>query len=177
MRKDAGRQVRAASVEDAESIAAIHVASRRIAYTGLIPAASLSKMSVEEFGTRWKARLNAASSLKQWTWLIEEDGSMRGFSSTGFCRDADMDPAEMAEIYALYVEPVAWGRGLGRALTEWSLNHLRARQYKAVVLWVLSGNVAARRFYERIGFQPDGAVKVKRSGQVELPELRYRVEF
>jgi hypothetical protein len=38
-----------------------------------------------------------------------------------------------------------------------------------VTLWVLGGNVRARRFYEVTGMRPDGGAKVEVEGGAELP--------
>ena len=42
------------------------------------------------------------------------------------------------------------------------------------VLWVLPGNVRARRFYERAGWTADGAEKISEVFGVTVPEVRYR---
>ena len=79
---------------------------------------------------------------------------------------------ETAEVYAIYLAPTAWSTGAGRALMDTALTGLRAGGYRRVVLWVLTGNVRARRFYEKAGFAPDGATNVLAAlGDVE--ELRY----
>lgn len=44
-------------------------------------------------------------------------------------------------------------------------------------LWVLKGNVAARRFYERAGFGADGAEEAFEVDGVAAPEVRYRADL
>ena len=52
---------------------------------------------------------------------------------------------------------------------------LQGRGFGEAVLWVLRGNLRARRFYERGGFVLDGAAKLKSKGQgITLDEVRYR---
>ena len=76
------------------------------------------------------------------------------------------------EVYALYVAPAHWSTGAGRALTDAFLDGLRATGYRRVVLWTLTENARARRFYARAGFAPDGATNILTAlGDVE--ELRY----
>jgi ribosomal protein S18 acetylase RimI-like enzyme len=87
-----------------------------------------------------------------------------------------LTPAGLAgdtgEMYALYVAPAQWSTGAGRALTDATLDGLRAAGYRRAVLWTLIANARARRFYEKAGFVPDGATNVLASlGGVE--ELRY----
>jgi len=46
--------IRHARVEDAEAIAAVHVAAWRESYTGLVPAEMLASLSVDERADRWR---------------------------------------------------------------------------------------------------------------------------
>jgi GNAT superfamily N-acetyltransferase len=80
--------------------------------------------------------------------------------------------AETGELYALYVAPVHWSTGAGRALTDAALDGLRAVGYQRVVLWTLTENARARRFYDKAGFAPDGATNVL-AGLGDVEELRY----
>ncbi len=73
---------------------------------------------------------------------------------------ADGQACRTGELYALYVAPVAWSAGVGRALLEAATTALRDAGYRRMVLWVLAGNTRARRFYARAGLDPDGAVNV-----------------
>jgi ribosomal protein S18 acetylase RimI-like enzyme len=56
-----------------------------------------------------------------------------------------------------------------------ALDRLRKDGFEEAILWVLRGNRQAIAFYERAGFGPDGASKVKRrTDGTELPVVRYR---
>ena len=79
---------------------------------------------------------------------------------------------ETGEVYAVYVAPAHWSTGAGRALTDAALDGLRAAGYRRVVLWTLTENARARRFYVNAGFAADGATNTLAAlGDVE--ELRY----
>jgi GNAT superfamily N-acetyltransferase len=79
---------------------------------------------------------------------------------------------ETGELYMLYVAPAHWSTGAGRALTDAALDGLREAGYRRVVLWTMTENARARRFYDKAGFAPDGATNLLAGlGQVE--ELRY----
>jgi ribosomal protein S18 acetylase RimI-like enzyme len=83
---------------------------------------------------------------------------------------------QTGELYALYLDPAWWSAGVGRALTETVLADLWEDGYRRVVLWVLTGNARARRFYERAGFRKDGTKNILTSiGAIE--ELRYAREL
>ena len=79
---------------------------------------------------------------------------------------------EAGELYTLYVTPAHWSTGAGRALTDAALDGLRVAGYRRVVLWTLTENARARRFYAKAGFAPDGATNVL-AGLGSVEELRY----
>lgn len=79
---------------------------------------------------------------------------------------------ETGELYTLYVAPAHWSTGAGRALTDAALDGLRAAAYRRVVLWTLTENARARRFYVKAGFAPDGATNIL-AGLGDVEELRY----
>jgi ribosomal protein S18 acetylase RimI-like enzyme len=79
---------------------------------------------------------------------------------------------ETGELYTLYVSPAHWSTGAGRALTDAALDGLRAAGYRRVVLWTLTENIRARRFYAKAGFAPDGGTNIL-PGLGDVEELRY----
>ncbi|PZS37154.1 MAG: hypothetical protein DLM62_20725 [Pseudonocardiales bacterium] len=66
---------------------------------------------------------------------------MCGFATTGPCRDDDA--ANAGELYAIYVDPPAWGRGIGRSLTAEARGRLSRQGFVEAVVWVLAGNEQA----------------------------------
>jgi GNAT superfamily N-acetyltransferase len=103
-------------------------------------------------------------------------GSAGGSAAVGLPPLGPITPAglagEAAEVYAIYLSPAWWSAGVGRALMDAALAELRAGGYRRVVLWTLTGNARARRFYDRAGFAPDGATNIL-SGLGGAEELRY----
>ena len=86
------------------------------------------------------------------------------------CRDNDASPDAVAELRALYVATASWSSGLGGRLLDEGF----ARMPQPVqVLWTLQGNTRARGFYERRGFQLDGAHRVRQLGG-SADEVHYR---
>jgi ribosomal protein S18 acetylase RimI-like enzyme len=163
--------VRLAALADAESIATIHVRSWQKAYRGIVPDDFLQALSIERRTETWQAVL-----LKQTSdvWVAEENGRLLGWISVGKSRDADADAAT-AELWAVYVDPGKFRRGVGRALWLQAEGHLRSMMFSAVTLWVLQANQSALTFYERMGFlREPGSEKTIEIGGSQLIETRLR---
>ncbi len=60
---------------------------------------------------------------------------------------------DTGEVYVLGVHPEAQGRGIGRALLDAGLDHLRERGRTRVILYVDSADRVAVQLYESTGFQ------------------------
>ena len=163
--------LREAKAADARAIAEIHVAAWRAAYRGLMPDAYLASLSVGERVDRWTKAISRPGPAQ--VVVAELGGVMAGFCSFGPTRDA-AEP-DVAEIYSVNIFPPLWRRGAGRALCEHALREAARREHSAMTLWVLKENERARRFYERLGYAPDGAEKTD-SALIGSPlnDVRYR---
>jgi ribosomal protein S18 acetylase RimI-like enzyme len=152
--------VRPARIADVPAIAAVHVAAWRATYRGIFPDDVLDNLSVEEFARRHTERLSAPKPADARVVVAEGPGGIVGFSIGGSARDADLPPAT-GEVYAIYLQPDALGRGIGRDLFAASLATLREQGKRAVVVWVAEQNARARRFYEQAGLALDHSAAPK----------------
>jgi GNAT superfamily N-acetyltransferase len=111
-------------------------------------------------------------------WAADVDGRLAGYAIGGPYRprnDAGPDVVtELAELYAIYVDPPRQGCGAGTAVHDALLAALAEQGYSEVALWVLVDNEPGRRWYARRGWTPDGAVAMWSAGDSILPELRMR---
>src|SRR5262249_15139516 len=148
--------VRRAASADAREIARVHVETGRHAYAHGFPAEYLAGLSVDGRAALAERLLseNAGTIL-----VAEVDGRIVGFASGGPSRDNDAEAAP-GEVYAIYVEPSAWGTGAGRRLLERLEAALRGIGLDEATLWVLEDNPRARRFYEAAGWRYDGGREV-----------------
>lgn len=162
--------IRVATVSDAAEIARVHVDSWREAYEGVVSADYLASIDVDARAQMWRERL-ASGSRNLSIWVAEEDGAILGFACLGPSRDEDADRSTL-EIYAIYLEPSAWGRGVARELMRTVLGAVPVGA--VVTLWVLDANERARHFYRRNGFQPDGVERLDEIDSQHLKEIRYR---
>lgn len=165
--------IRIATVLDAGKIAHIHVATWRAAYQGQMPDAYLAGLDENQRAGFWRERLTESRGN---VLVCESDGGMIGFCDWVPSRDADTDRRIVAEIAAVYVLADQWGRGAGGALCRRALRVARSQDFTAMTLWVLESNSRARRFYESMGFQCDGARKTEQlTAHFDIAEVRYRL--
>jgi ribosomal protein S18 acetylase RimI-like enzyme len=164
-------QIRNATLDDAESIARIHVAAWRTTYRGLIPDEFLAKLDPLKGEPFWRVIADIAPPR---VFVLEDAGEVMGFCHIASANDDDTDDS-IGEIIALYLSPPATGRGYGRKLCEHALEQLRERGFREIVLWVLSENAGARAFYEKLGFALDGAHKFLE--RLHVAGVRYRIRL
>ena len=163
--------VRAAKASDAPAIARVHVDTWRTAYAGILPQGFLDGLSVERREAFWRSTVEQPGD--QRLWVAESGGEVVGFASTGPARDEDL-PAGSGELMAIYVAPASWDKGLGAHLFRRAIADLRERGIDPLVLWVLTDNARGRRFYDAMGWAPDGEVRQLDLGGTPVEEIRYR---
>lgn len=163
-------RVRRAVLDDAGEIARVHVEAWRVAYAHAFPAAYLAGLSVDGRTQRW---LRALSEETYDVFVTEVDGGVSGFTSVGPTEDED-EAAAPGELYAIYVDPAAWGMGHGRALLARAEQALLDAGFDEAALWVLEDNPRARHVYEAAGWAADGASKPFARGGVSTVVIRYR---
>ncbi|SDC14583.1 mycothiol synthase [Geodermatophilus telluris] len=93
-----------------------------------------------------------AGFLLAWRGDRDAGGTLLGSHWTKVHPPGDAGPDPVGEVYVLGVDPDAQGLGLGRALTDLGLAHLRGRGLDQVLLYVEEDNTAAVRLYEGRGF-------------------------
>lgn len=160
--------IRPATTNDADAIATIHVEGWRAAYADILPEDFLAQLSVPKRAEFWKQEIVAETRFVR---VAVHNGAVLGWVSGGSSRDPDAKDA--LEIFALYVAPGAWRRGLGRRLMHAALEEF-ARPNTPTTLWVLEKNTSAQRFYHTLGFVADGATKEISIGGAALQEIRLK---
>lgn len=159
-----------ATLDDARTIAEVHVRSWQQAYKNLLPDTYLGTLSVDKREELWLDVLACPNSN---VLIASEDFNIVGFLSYGASRDKKND-APTAEIMALYVAPEYWHKGIGKALWQACREDLSATGYQSVVLWVVAGNLLGINFYEAMGFQQEhGMVEPLELACISLLEQRY----
>jgi ribosomal protein S18 acetylase RimI-like enzyme len=162
--------LRVATTADARGVAEVHTTSWRGAYHGLLPQTLLDGLSVVRRAARWEQSISDGSS--HVVVAVDRIGTIAGFVAVGNSRDGALEEG-VGELYAIYLDPARWDRGVGRALLGAGTSALAAR-FDQATLWVLDANARARAFYERHGWRADGAVRRAPLGEIEVAEVRYR---
>ncbi|GAA1116598.1 GNAT superfamily N-acetyltransferase [Nesterenkonia jeotgali] len=168
--------------EDAERIAAVHVATWKETYIDLLPEGFFTEEHSRMRREMWARIL--AEQRSQWSIRVAEvDGEIIGFAMAGPAQDA-AEPAEPADLpsrtlYTLYVLRSHHGTGAGQALLDSTLGvgsgtgagaaagagagigavaaPDAGARVEPVSLWVAKQNPRAIAFYLRNGFRFDGA--------------------
>ena len=124
--------IRPAIPADAGAIAQVRVDAWRTTYKGMIPAAYLAAMKVEDSAALWTKILTAGPNATS-VFVAAEDGKVVGFASGHMLPEPKhgLD----AELSAVYLVEGAQ----------------RAHGANGLIAWVIAGNKAARAFYERLG--------------------------
>ena len=167
--------VESARVEDAGAIASVHAESLRESHEIFLPAKAAESILSPALELRTKGWRGWIERRRAKAFVARDAG--RGV--VGFCAVHPMPGTSgdaVTEVAALFLLPTHWRAGLGRRLCETAFDHARERGSSEAVVWVLDPNEPGRRFYESIGFRPDGETRVfYESGEATLSESRLRV--
>ena len=170
--------VRPGLPSDAPAIGRLHVASWRAAYPGIIDEANLAALDPDERAGVWEnAMRQGPGSLPGVCLVAEREGAIVGFTFHG--PHLELGP-ECANLAAIYLDPVHFGSGAGRALFEAAAAACRAEGYRQLCLTVLQDNGSAQGFYRAMGMAPDGHAETwtpRGPVRQELVVVRLRLEL
>jgi ribosomal protein S18 acetylase RimI-like enzyme len=155
---------------DAAALGQVHVRAWRETYPGLLPQAYLSAMRPEIHAARWRRQLSNPGDSEVVLGVEGVDGLV-GYSAGGLLTRSDR--LAEAEVFTLYLVKSAKGRGMGARLLAAMARALAAQGAASLVIWVLSGNLAARGFYAHLGGRPIAERAVQGWGG-GLKETAYR---
>ncbi len=137
-----GAQIRLAAAADGAAIAALHLASWRSAYRGVLPDCYIDGDLSGDLAESWRHRFATAPD-PGFVMLDVADG-LRGFIAV------TVQP-EWGYIENLHVDPRRRGGGIGRRLLAAAVQRLRDLRRTQAYLWVFTANQPAIRFYDRLG--------------------------
>ena len=161
-------RIREARESDADDVARLHAESWRTAYRGALSDAYLDGPIDAERAALWRGRLGQPAK-NQLVLVAESAGQMVGFA----CAYGGHDPQWGAFLDNLHVVPELKRQGIGARLmgevASWSARNWPGQ---GIYLWVLQSNLAARRFYARLGGEDAGSDLWTPPDGSALPKLR-----
>lgn len=164
--------IRRATTDDAEQIAAVHDASWREAYRGLIPGRELERLIARRGPRWWRAAVDRGSRILV---LSRHDSAahpeaLAGYVSYGHNRAPALDYA--GEIFELYLLPEYQGLGFGARLFHAGRRDLADHGLDTMLVWALAENARAISFYRRLGGAPTRRASEKFGGE-RRPRLAF----
>jgi ribosomal protein S18 acetylase RimI-like enzyme len=165
-------ELRRAEAADAAALAALHLRTVLEAFAPYFPADAPAP-ELDEMIDDWSRRIGPGAPAGTACFVCDDAaGEPVGVVIAG------PDPRDVSRghVSRLYVDPAQWGRGVGRALHDRALDHLRAEGFGDATLWVLERNDRSRSWYDRIGWRCTGArVAVYAPGGVD--DVGYEIEL
>ncbi|MFI1675599.1 GNAT family N-acetyltransferase [Streptomyces sp. NPDC020607] len=173
---------------DIAAVSAVRVRGWQAAYAGIVPQTYLAAMTVEGDTVLRRQMLDQPHRTSRDLVAVDDSGDTVGWVCFGPCRSEVSVAGRMqtqmevevevgvriGEVYALYVSPELTGQGIGGDLLDEAHRQMKDQGFGTSVLWVLADNRRARRFYERAGYEADGATQDDAYDEVTLTELRFR---
>ncbi len=144
--KEAAVQIGAAASAHVADLAHVQLEAALTGFAHIFPA-SVPKPRLSDLEVEW-ARLVADPAKTVLAATV--DGEV--IAGVVFGDFPDLAPPGWGHLAKLYVLPSHAGRGIGSTLHDAAVTQLAARGYDMLWLWVLEGNLAARRMYERRGW-------------------------
>jgi ribosomal protein S18 acetylase RimI-like enzyme len=144
-------RIRPATIADSAAIGHIQLASWRTMFpdAGIESEQYLAEFSDEERTEDWRELLAAPG--EQIVYVAEnEAGEVVGFALGA---PDHIAARYQCELSAIHVLPGYRGQGIGKRLFAAVANQFKAQGCSSLWLWVLKGNLRARRLYERLGGQ------------------------
>lgn len=144
----------------------MHVRSWQTGYEGLLPAEFLAGLRPEDWAPRYT--FDVPDPLT--TLAVDATGEILGILTTSVADGA-------GRLMALYVDPPAWRRGVGRVLESVASDRFRTAGLAEADLWVLRGNARAERFYRSCGWESDGTTRREMVRGADVEEVRFVKHF
>ncbi|QGM99291.1 GNAT family N-acetyltransferase [Methylocystis parvus] len=163
--------LRRAGPADARQLAGIHIESWRETYAGMMPAAVLAGLDLDEWAGRWRENLSGVDAAA----ILALDA--QGPAGFGLCRRQRSEKLAplgfTGEITSLYLLRRIQRRGVGRRLLGAMAAHLLEEGHDSASVWVFRDAAHARGFYEAQGAEPTGVSGVWEIYGMVLPDMAY----
>ncbi|XVQ13333.1 N-acetyltransferase family protein [Spirillospora sp. CA-255316] len=156
--------VRPARRADAAAVADIQVRAWRQGYRDLLPAGVLAEVTGpqarEVWRERWTEAVTAPPSPRHRLLVAVSSDLVVGFAAHGPAEnDPDQDPAAVAELITLLVDPLHARAGHGSRLLAATVDLLREDGFTTLITWAFEKDEVTRTFLGSAGWAPDGTAR------------------
>lgn len=160
--------IRKAVLNDARSIAVVHVATWRRTYQRILPKETLRSLTYDNREALWAENINRSDNE---VWVIENDGgTVVGYAATS--KREKLAHLNTYNLTSIYILPSYQGRGWGKMLMRKMFNFYKEQQAELIYVGVLKDNPACA-FYEYLGAEKVKTVSIDFSGKL-IDEVIYR---
>lgn len=164
--------IRLAVPTDAPDMTEVHMRSWEVAYKGIVPDEYIQKQSKKR-PALWQRIITDDNRTK---YVIQKDGKTVGFICVVPTTQDDDKTDDVCELEGIYLHPDFYRQGIGTRAMEFAFDKAYGWNKSFMTLWVFSKNINAIRFYENLGFTPDGKTKTYDMGRV-MDCIRMRKEL
>lgn len=141
--------IRSATSEDVRAIARVLIDTRRTSNREQLPAGYLSGLSYEKAEREYEQAISRPEPSQVTLVAQLQSGVVIGFVNGKPTPDAPGNNS--VELKELYIQPNFQRRGVGESLVSEFMRQALRNNTQQVYVWVLSSNLNARRFYEKLG--------------------------
>lgn len=131
--------------KDQDQMARIKVDGWKNAYDTIIASSYLKTLNYEEQTKRYKASFDEYKDL---VFVAVRGEEVLGYSCFNPISNVDQFDSELV---SLYIKPTEIGKGIGTALFLETCKELKSLDRKNMIVWCLSDNENAIKFYEKLG--------------------------
>ncbi len=136
--------IRKNELKDQEQMAHIKVDGWRNAYDRIIESKYLNSLNYEEQTRRY---ISSFEEYKDLVLVAVKDEEVLGYSCYNYSDDNEFD----SELVSLYIKPNNIRNGIGTNLVKETAKELLLHNKKNMIVWCLSENEAAIKFYKKLG--------------------------
>jgi len=168
--------VRPAEIGDAKAVAEVHAIAAKAAYAGILTEEQMAALAPTNRETKWREAIEFSDPQIHVAVLENAKGKEEVVGFVGFDRSRDpKTPATTGEIWAIYIKPEHWGKGVGVMLWDTTREGLEEEGCTHVTVWLPLRNERALRFHELAGFKREmKTAKTSQIGAVKIEEIRLK---
>ena len=134
-------------LDEAETMASLHVQCWREAYTRFLPSELMSTFSTERRLPMWQSVI---PNPERFVLAAYDEAKPVGFVICGLTEEKHIENQD-GHLWAIYIASQYHRKGIGRELIAAAAIDWLAKGGKSITLGVLAENINARLFYERMG--------------------------